>query len=305
MIENQIHKYKITKSAFKSFLLSTQQLLDEVFYFFSLRRSKRFWGVVYDSVTKEPLDPVIVKLIYADGREAETVVSDIAGRYGFLARPGKFKIFARKTNYSFPSKFASTYTDGIYENLYHGEFFTLSEESEVVGPNIPMDPVGFDWNQQAKQQIGKAHAYSRLFLKRLAAVAFWFSLFFFLLSAWGTYPHTPKWLILVLAAYFFLVISAQILPESRLWGKVRLIHGQYGQPSFILELHNSLFPQISFGKAESHDDGKFLLRANKGNYLLTISRYNEEGKKILLGSLDVTVGRAGVLNDNIKLKQVL
>ena len=89
--------------------------------------------------------------MYVDGREVETKVTDMEGHYGFWL-DAKFKIFARKTNYLFPSQQVVGGKDGIFENLYHGEFFTLSGDSEVVAPNIPMDPLGQDWNQQEKRR---------------------------------------------------------------------------------------------------------------------------------------------------------
>jgi len=168
--------YKAKKKFWPGFSLAFLSLANSILNFFSLRRSKRFWGIVYDSVSKQPLDPVIVKLLYTDGREIETCVTDLSGAYGFLAQPGKFKIHVRKTNYSFPSLYAPGSNDGIYQNIYHGEFFTLYDDSEVLAPNIPMDPQNFDWNQQAKKKLVSAYPNLKLLFKRLMALVFWFAL---------------------------------------------------------------------------------------------------------------------------------
>jgi hypothetical protein len=282
---------------FTRWRLAFLEFAERFLFFFNLKNSKRFWGIVYDSASKQPLDPVIVKLVYTDGYEVEQAFTDMGGAYGFLARKGKFKILPRKTNYSFPSKFVSGDRDGIYENLYHGEFFTLYEDGEVVAPNIPMDPENFDWNQQAKKQVINTHPYGRLFLRKFFGVLFWFGFAFSLLDFWGSYRQAGFWLYFVLAVYFIIIFLAVLLPEPRLWGKV-IGHGQV-PANLFLELHNAAFPSVTLGSAAVNENGKFLLRANKGKYLLSISSVDSEKNKHLLGSIPVTVGKSRVLNESL------
>ncbi|HYV33820.1 MAG TPA: hypothetical protein VE973_03150 [Candidatus Limnocylindria bacterium] len=296
-------QYKIKRSVYRRLAFVVQSVLNAVFKFFSLKKSKNFWGIVYDSATKQPLDPVIVKLLYANGGEVETCVTDIAGRYGFLARPGKFKIFAKKTNYAFPSKYILGGDDGIYENIYHGEFFVLLEDSEVVAPNIPMDAVNFDWNQQAKKKVQLSHPFLKLFISRLIAVLFWFGLAFCLLAIVNSFPNVPHYLYYILFTYPVLIILAALVPETRLWGEFKIQKGLPRLENLFLELHNAQFPDISFGHAAAHENGKFLLRASAGRYLLTVSQIDSHQQKTLIGVLPVTIGRSGVLKDTIKIKK--
>ncbi len=292
-------KYKLKISFVSAVGLEILFILNGILNFFSLKKIERFWGIVYDSVSKQPLDPVIVKLLYSDGREIETCVTDIAGRYGFLAAPGKFKIHARKTNYSFPSEYAKGDKDGIFENIYHGEFFVLSENSEVVAPNIPMDPVGFDWNQQAKKKMDQGHPHLEYLLKKLLAVGFWFGLIGCCLYVWGTYPHAPYFIYIILALYLTLIILARLTPDVRLWGKI-YIKAEIKEPhNLFLELHSQQFPGVSFGKAYAQESGRYLLRANPGKYLLTVSLVNAKHEKVLIGSLSVRIGPDGVFNNTI------
>ena len=102
----QSYRYSLKKKYFSAFWRNIFFALNRLLVALSLKNSRQYWGIVYDSVNKQPLDPAIVKLLYVDGREVETCVTDMAGRYGFLARPGKFKIFTKKSNYLFPSQFA-------------------------------------------------------------------------------------------------------------------------------------------------------------------------------------------------------
>lgn len=297
--------YKIKQSKTRFVYLGVLEFFDGVFNFFSLRTTKRFWGTIYDSVTKQPLDPVIVKLYYIDGREVQTCITDLDGRYGFLARPGKFKILARKTNYLFPSKYVAGSDDGIYENLYHGEFFELAGESEVLAPNIPMDPVSLDWNQAAKKSLVSAHPFGQLLFKRVVAILFWFVLIISLIDLWAAYPGITYSTALLPAVFLILIILSWILPQPRLWGRLVLDNKfiNLNLEGLLLEFHSVRFPGINFGKATVRSDGKFLLRANPGKYVLTISQVNEKEKsQVLLGQIEVRVGNLGVLNGTIKIK---
>ena len=293
--------FSVKRKVFSGFALRFLYFLNRILIFFSLKRTKNFWGIVYDSVTKQPLDPVIVKLLYTDGREIETCVTDLDGRYGFLAKPGKFKIYARKTNYNFPSLYAPEQTDGIYKNLYHGEFFTLYEDSEVLAPNIPMDPVGFDWNQQAKKKVVSSYPFLNLLATKLISVIFWFGLIICGLFVWRHYPAVPLYLYIILSVYFVLIALSRITRESRLWGRVIIKNSKLPAERVFLELHSARFSGISFGKAQVHQNGRFLLRAAKGKYVLSVHRIDDRKEKIFLGSMPVTIGRSGVLNASVEI----
>jgi hypothetical protein len=298
---NPVKAYTLKKSG-STFWLKVLEWINLVLNFFSLKQSTQFWGIVYDSISKQPLDPVIVKLMYVDGREFETCVTDIAGRYGFLARPGKFKIYVRKTNYLFPSRYAAGQTDGIYENLYHGEFFTLEKDYEVLAPNIPMDPVNKDWNQGAKLKVIRNYPYVKYFFKVLAALVFWFGFILDGVLIYKTFPRIPLALYQVAGIYLALLLLSIVLPETRLWGQlktdIKLPTGEF----FFLELRDLKFREISFGKAKVKDGGKFLLRANKGSYVLAVSLVNKNGDKKEMAELPVSIGGQGVFNSTILLK---
>ncbi len=125
-----------------------------------LRKRLKPWGVVYDSVTKRPLDPAYV-IIKKDDQDVTTAITDLDGRYGFFLPAGAYTIVANKTHYRFPSeKLAGRTSDELYENIYFGEPFPLAS-GEVVNQNIPLDPIAFDWNEFAKEQQGFFILHSR------------------------------------------------------------------------------------------------------------------------------------------------
>lgn len=122
-------------------------------------RRRNPWGVVYDSKTKQPLDPAIVTVTnIATGQVVEQKTTDMEGRYGYFLQPGTYNISANKTNYVFPSVLlAGKQFDNAYDDLYFGTEFTVPpgvDKNRVVTMNIPMDSVGEDWNQLEKKRMG-------------------------------------------------------------------------------------------------------------------------------------------------------
>ncbi len=299
-----------TKNSFKSVRVSAASsvraffvyLGNEVLIFLALRPRRVFWGKVYDSITKEPLDPAIVKLAYVDkSKGVETVITDMHGRYGFLVQPGKFKILARKSNYVFPSFRVTGNSDGVYDHLYHGEFMEVVGESEVVAPNIPMDPVAFDWNQQAKRSVIHERPYLKKLLRFIVACIFWsgfaYTLYVFLAKpqpfAWGYGLY-----IVGLYALFFL--AALFLPEPIYWGTLE--DAQSGLPVSGVEvsLHNPVLPQVLLGKTKVPVGGRFLLLANPGKYIVQVHDITPEGR-FLVGEEHLRVFGDGVVNRTIKI----
>lgn len=143
---------------------------------FGLRRKKRPWGTVYDSVTKQPLDPVYVTLETPGGKEVATTITDIDGRFGFLVAPGRYRIKAHKDNYTFPSqKMFGKNTDELYNNLYFSEDVEVTQQDELLVRNIPMDALNFNWNEFEKaknKKLMKFYSKRDLFFAHIASIAF-------------------------------------------------------------------------------------------------------------------------------------
>ncbi|MBP9715642.1 MAG: carboxypeptidase regulatory-like domain-containing protein [Candidatus Pacebacteria bacterium] len=116
-----------------------------------LKKKRQSWGTVYDSVTKQPLDPVYVVLLDKNNKEVSTAITDMDGRFGFLVPSGTYRISVKKNNYIFPSlKLKGRDTDGVYDNLYFGDDMFI-EQGKIITKNIPMDPERFDWNEFTKK----------------------------------------------------------------------------------------------------------------------------------------------------------
>ena len=123
-------------------LLRIWQTFTEPFLLLSGRR-RTPWGVVYNSLTKIPVDLAIVRLFdKKTGQILSTRVTDKQGRFGFIIKPGTYLLTITKTGYNFPSKKVTGEKDRAYENLYHGKPIVVKSRSAFLNLNIPVDKVG-------------------------------------------------------------------------------------------------------------------------------------------------------------------
>jgi len=106
------------------------------------RRKRRKWGVVFNSLTRLPVDLAIIRLIDAKtGRILRTAATGSDGRYVFLVQPGQYKLSVSRPGHVFPSALLRGQTEAVaYVDLYHGEPVNISSETAVT-PNIPVDPL--------------------------------------------------------------------------------------------------------------------------------------------------------------------
>ncbi len=107
------------------------------------RRRRRKWGIVYDSLTKNPVDLAIVRLYdYGTKRLLQSRVTDRRGRYNFLVKVGSYYLVVAKPNYVFPTEYLKSKTEDVkYLDLYHGEEIKATEDRAVITANIPLDPL--------------------------------------------------------------------------------------------------------------------------------------------------------------------
>ncbi|MFA5991389.1 MAG: PA14 domain-containing protein [Candidatus Doudnabacteria bacterium] len=273
------------------------QWLYALFAAAGLRKKRRYWGTVYDSESKQPLDPAIVDLIDPQsGKVLEQNITDMHGRFGFLDRPGKFIIRSAKTNYRFPSQIILGKTDLVFDNLYHGEQLEISSDKGIITPNIPMDPMAFDWNQMDKQRVVKIHPRLEYALHIMLQTFFWSGALFVLIN-FLLLPNLFNSISFLV--YVVMIITRRLIPHAHLWGRIIFNSGERAN-HLLLELHPAKIPTVVTGRAVSAETGKFFLKAMPGKYVLTIKRVDGLTNKLLY-TQDVTVGKDGVVNEIIVL----
>lgn len=261
---------------------------------FGLRKKRRRWGTVYDSQTKQPLDPAIVELVeVGSGKIVEQCITDLTGRFGFLDRPGKFTISAKKTHYAFPSKIAAGKHDGIYDHLYHGEVIIIQSASSVLTPNVPMDQLAFDWNQQDKLRLVKIHPKLEYSLYLGLNILFWAGAIYSFLA----FSASPGLFTGLLLAFYALLIAAKVLlPGKKLWGRISsktvMVSG------LLLEISPVALPQIILGRTVTAAAGKFFLKGPAGMYILKVS---DPATKRIIAIVKTRIADEGVLNLTINI----
>ncbi|GEM_PF-702512 len=113
------------------------------------RRKRRGYGVVYNAITKLPVDLAIIRLYRLDEANASAIgqlvasrVTDKGGRYFFLAQPGTYRLVAGKTGFHYPSRYLDGIKDdGLYLDVYHTEPIHVAGGSAAITANIPLDPL--------------------------------------------------------------------------------------------------------------------------------------------------------------------
>ena len=269
-------------------------------YGFGIKKRARPWGTVYDSSTKQPIDPAYVILRNMEGETINTCMTDIDGRYGFLVEPGKYIINAYKTHFVFPSlKLANKITDEFYDDLYFGEQIEVQTSGQVLAKNIPMDRKNFDWNEYAKnkQQKTKFFHKSDVIFRKLTnflfAIGFILAVLIFLKD-----PTSYNMTILVL--YILLSLSHMFVIRKHIMGTVT--EKATGMPlSYgILRIYS-----IGDGKEITRKIldrlGNYYCLIQNGNYMVNLEKKNLDGSYTKVFTSPKIVIEKGYLQKNFRI----
>ncbi len=268
--------------------------------FFGIKRRSRPWGVVYDSITKQPIDPAYVQLEDDKGNDIKTVITDIDGRFGFLLEPGKYRIKVNKTNYIFPSeKLKGKRSDDIYNDLYFGEILSVNERNAVLSKNIPMDPVDFDWNEFTKAKKNVMSYYSPMdFFK--AVIFKWLFFIGFIIAVLALFLIPNIYNIVIVTLYVFLFFIRMLGIKTRRYGRV-LEEGTNRPMSYAVVKVCLAKNGKEVSKAVCDKNGKYFALVSNGNYYVNIdSKVGEDEYEMVYTSDSFEVNN-GIINKNFKV----
>ncbi len=121
------------------------------------RRKRKKWGIIYNSLSKRPVDLAIVRLLDANtNRVLRSAVTDKDGRYFFIVHAGEFKLSVTKAGFVFPTAYLKDeHEDGDWLDLYHGETIKVTESTTITA-NIPVDPITVERTERTITWIGIA-----------------------------------------------------------------------------------------------------------------------------------------------------
>ena len=265
---------------------------------FAFDRKKRR-GIVYDSATKEPLDPAYVSLINATtGQEIQSQITDLEGRYGFILQPGTYKIVANKTHYQFPStKLAGHMSDQVYDNLYFGEVFTVTDPDQVVIMNIPMDAIGTDWNQTEKRRMSPL----KYLINHLGNWTWLFEGLFiigFLAALVITYFNPIAWNIVVSILYVVIAVLQMTGFGPVTAGKIS--KNGMPLPYGIVHIYNKNLNREIARKVTTPMGGYYAL-VPKADYYVTIDQKSGDDAYVPVYTSDSIKARDGIINKSFRI----
>lgn len=237
-------------------------------------KKQKQWGIVYDSVSKKPVDPAMVTISTSDKRLPDlkqSRVTDVDGRFSFLVPPGSYVINVEKSNFRFPSKIIEGKTDGRFGNVYHGEVIEVANPN-IINLSIPMDPVSFDWNQSVKPTNHILFD----FLKEN---------FRFALIMLGVGFSAVTYIILPIAlnlslifVYLFNLLFWKGYTQKRLWGVVRSkITGEAMQSVGVRAIRMPY--NLSIAYTITDYIGRYFLLLSQGKYTIQVETIAGKGEK--------------------------
>jgi len=283
-------------SIFELFLIPAR-LLAIILAGFGLKRKKISWGVVYDSQTKQPLDPAYVVLKDLQGKDIASAITDLDGRYGFLAAPGMYQLLANKTNYAFPSQtLAGKTNDEIYGNLYFGGPIELKNIGDAIIKNIPMDPVKFDWNEFAKKNKNLMKFYSKWNAVLVKTTNIFFVVGFvvaFVAFLAAPYPYNT----IIMGFYLVLLLLRMFGIKPKPYGFVMDKTTGFPLPFAILRIMD---PQsnreITYKISDKY--GRYYCLLPNGKYYVKIEKKQPDGSYVLAyTSPALDISKKGILKE--------
>ncbi|MFA6503840.1 MAG: fibronectin type III domain-containing protein [Patescibacteria group bacterium] len=229
------------------------------------RRKKRRWGIIYNSLSKQPVEFAVVRLIHSESRLiVQTRVSDKFGRYVFYPQQGEYLLEITKPGFTFPTQYlADAPDDGQYTDLYHGEVIVAEREDAVIAYNIAMDPT-------ASVETPKRVIYISVLRKLQHLIALSGSII-----SLAALIISPSWIIAVLLIVqiaFYLLFRRLALPaKAKPWGRV--LDNKTKQPIknaivriFDRKFNKLLETQITDAK------GRYGFFADKNTFYITVER---------------------------------
>jgi len=275
-----------------------------LFSFFSFYKTRKYWGTVYDSVTKQPIDPAYVTLFDEAGQAIDTSITDIDGRYSFTVGPGKYFLSAQKTDYQFPSeRLSGKNYDELYSHLYFGGEVVVEKQDDIISRNIPLDPLRFNWNEYAKQKTRVTNFYKpwHRTLNFLAKVLFFFG---FIFAIW-VFAVSPS-------IFSFIILSLYVITTLlKILGLLRTIPRGYlkdrngfAVPFAIIRVYSeTLHREVKHTVVGPK--GHYLLLVPKGYYHMTIEQKLQDGSYQQIHKTKPFKVRKGYIAQKITLHEKL
>ncbi len=177
-----------------------------------IRKKGLVTGYIYDSQTKDSIERAIIR-VYT--RAGHLVWTDVSNEYGYFRtieiENGEYRIDVKVNGYTFPSRAVFGSTDFSLDNIYHGEFF------QVTDGTIPNFSIPLDRSSMSEVNIRKENL--KLVLKIILQILYVFLVVAGLLFTLYAVYVSPTWFnYLILALYLpslFTILYLFILKREK------------------------------------------------------------------------------------------
>ena len=258
------------------------------------RRKREKWGMVYNSLTKLPVDLAIVRLFDAQtGKLLQTKVTDGQGRYAFIMDKGSYRLEAQKINLVFPSELLKGFkNDEEKTDIYHGEIIEVNEKNSLITANIPLDPIS---ETKTPKRIIKEK-----FLRRIQNGFSWLG---FLVTAASLYisPIWYMWILLGVHLFILLVFRRISKPRrARGWGIVYDQDTNLPVGRVVARLFDSQFNKLVATEI-TDKNGRYHFLAGGNKYYVTYDHQDYEPTKLDVNPL--TKKETSAITEDVKIKK--
>lgn len=279
--------------SFFNLLAYLQYLFTQPILLFGRRRKKK-WGIVFNSLTKQPVDLAIIRLVHFESKlVVQTMVTDKFGRYRFLVQKGNYLIEVVKPGYVFPTQYLSNRKEDVdYVDLYHGDKVEFTED-QVVAMNIPLDPVTSEETPR-KVMFRKA--------ARMARHALAFSGIPFGIVVLTVTPSAPNALLLLAQIGVYVLFRRLALPaKPKSWGIS--VDGKTKKPlsNVIVRIFDKKFNKLLETQVTDRN-GKYGFFVRRNVYYITAEKIGYS--KFVSPDIDLSNRDEAIVDQNIVLLPV-
>lgn len=239
------------------------------------RRKRKGWGYVYDTLTRNPIDLALVRLLdNKTNRVVQSRVTDTNGRYIFFADPGVYRIEVVKDHFEFPTTLLTgEQVDGPYLDIYHGEPIRVEEGNTAIAANIPIDPVAAE---KAPSRI-KFEKFFRQVQRALAGIGILAGIIAAIITP--TILTIGLLLLQIVVLVVFYRISKPQKPKN--WGIVYDATNKKRLPQVVVRLFSKRFNKL-VSTDYTDTKGRYAFLVNPNEYYVTYEKrgYDEERKDV-------------------------
>ncbi|MFA5130570.1 MAG: fibronectin type III domain-containing protein [Patescibacteria group bacterium] len=251
---------------------SAFQLLSLLQYLFTQpillfrRRRKRAYGVVYNSLTKLPIDLAIVRLLDATShRVVQTCITDKQGRYFFHVPNGTYLLEVVKPEYEYPSKFIQGKNeDAGYSDLHSGGIIELKEDA-IIALNVPIDPI-------ARTQTPRRIRFTRI--GKTIRHTIGFSGVIVSIICFAISPTIPMALFVLMQIAIYRMFKRLVIPmPAKKWGTIIDVDTSEPVSRAVVRLYDTDTDQIVAVKVTNRT-GSYGFLVGKNVYRMTVEAEN-------------------------------